>query len=240
LKKEAHSYFKNLYKAPHTEDLLNQIKVIKELPGFFSESESEDIWKEVLLEELKEVVTKMPKDKSPGPGGRTQELFSFFFDIMGPELLKVVEESRVSGKVDGAINFTFITLIPKESFPSSLSDFRPISLSNFIHRVSSKVIASRIKDKLSSCISSEQFGFLQDRLISDAIGLVQECIHTAKVRKKVAMFLKLDLKKAYDRVSWNFLKLVLIQIGLKWEILQWILGCACNANFAILINEPPT
>lgn len=54
------------------------------------------------------------------------------------------------------------------------------------------------------------------------------------------MFLKVDLKKAYDRVSWSFLRLVFIQIGLKWDAVQWILGCVCNANFAVLINGSPS
>jgi len=32
-------------------------------------------------------------------------------------LVDIVEESRVTGKVDGALNATFIALIPKESRP---------------------------------------------------------------------------------------------------------------------------
>jgi len=120
---------------------------------------------------------------------------------MGGDLLKVVEESRVQGCMDGALNSTFVTLIPKESKPSSLADYIPISLCNFVYKVTSKITACRIKAKLAACISLEQFGFLQDRLISDAIGLAQESIHSAKVHKKVGLFLKLDLKKAYDRVS---------------------------------------
>jgi hypothetical protein len=179
-------------------------KLLKNFPA------SIKIWKEVTIEELKEVVMKMPQDKSPGLDGWPQELFTFFFDIMGQGLLKVVEEARVTGRVDRAINSTFITLIHKESNPSSFLDLRPISLCNFIHKVSSKVIACKLKSKLLECISSKQISFLQDILISDAIGLVQECMHLAKIKKKDGLFLKVDLKKSYDRVSWSFLILVLI------------------------------
>jgi hypothetical protein len=52
--------------------------------------------------------------------------------------------------------------------------------------------------------------------------------------------LKLDLKKAYDKVSWSFLRMLLIQIGLKWEVVQWIMGCVTSENFVVLINGSPT
>jgi hypothetical protein len=68
-----------------------------------------------------------------------------------------------------------------------------------------------MKEKLASCISFEQFGFLKDRLIFDVVGITQECLHTAKTKKMSSIILKLDLKKAYDKVSWQFLRLLLIR-----------------------------
>jgi hypothetical protein len=53
--------------------------------------------KQSRLEEVKEIVCSMPKDKIPGPDGWTQELFQTFFEIMGEDLHKAVEESRCSG-----------------------------------------------------------------------------------------------------------------------------------------------
>jgi hypothetical protein len=42
------------------------------------------------------------------------EFFLEFFDLLGHELLEVVEESRVKGKINGALNATFVALIPKK------------------------------------------------------------------------------------------------------------------------------
>ena len=39
--------------------------------------------------------------------------------------------------------------------------------------------------------------------------MVHEVIHSMEVGKREAMLLKLDLSKAYDRVDWSFLDLVL-------------------------------
>jgi hypothetical protein len=106
-----------------------------------------------------------------------------FFDILAPELLEVVEESRLKGKVNGALNATFLSLIPKNNKPDSFAGFRPISLCNLIYKLITKIIATRIKYYLSKGISKEQFGFLENRQITYAIGVAQEALHNIKIKK---------------------------------------------------------
>jgi len=55
-----------------------------------------------------------------------------------------------------------------------------------------------------------------------------------------ALILKLDLMISYDKVKWDFLRLILLQIGLSWEATNWVMGCVMYANFAVLINGGPT
>lgn len=180
------------------------------MPRFFTMEDNDEVWRPITKSELEYVLLNMPKDKSPEPDGWTQEFLSTFFYLVGDDLLRVVEDSRTQGRVEGSINSTFIALIPKESNPESLSDYRPISLCNFDYKLISKIIANRIRGRLGEFISSEQFGFLKDRLITDTIGMVRESIHSAKTHKKSCMFLKLDIKKAYDRATWSYLRLILI------------------------------
>jgi len=54
------------------------------------------------------------------------------------------------------------------------------------------------------------------------------------------LVLKLDLIKAYDRVDWGFLRLVLLQVGLSLETTDWIMGCVTSTNFVVLVNGSPT
>jgi hypothetical protein len=112
-------------------------------------------------------------------------------------------------------------------------------LCNFAYNVISKVIASRIKDTLAKCISTEKFGFLKDRLIFDAVGITQECLHFAKLRKLNSVILKLDLRRAYDNVSWQFLHLLFDHIGLDWNVTKWIMGCITSVNTIVLVNGTP-
>jgi hypothetical protein len=136
---------------------------------------------------------------------------------VGPELLELVEDSRLHGKISGALNSTFLTLIPKANHPT-FGDYRPIALCNLCYKLISKIIANRIKPILSRFLSREQLGFLKGRQILDAIGTAQECLHNIHHKKSRALILKLDLKKAFDCIDWDYLRLILTQLGFSHSI----------------------
>ena len=47
---------------------------------------------------------------------------------------------------------------------------------------------------------------------------------------------EMDFAKAYDKVDWVFLGLVLPQIGILVDVSIWILACVSLANFEALFN----
>jgi hypothetical protein len=65
--------------------------------------------------------------------------------------------------VMGALNATFIAIIPKSDKPDSFGGFRPISLCNMVYKIITKIIVARIKTSFSIGISKEQFVFLEGR-----------------------------------------------------------------------------
>jgi hypothetical protein len=136
----------------------------------------------------------------------------------------------------GTLNRNFLALIPPKKESSSFEDFRPISCCNLIYKLISKIIANHLKPILSELILEEQFGFLFNRQIHDAVSLAQESFHTIKTKNIPSFVLKLDLSKAYDKVNWNFMRLVLIQIGMNLHMVNWIMSCVETASFAVLVN----
>ena len=66
---------------------------------------------------------------------------------------------------------------------------------------------------------------MQNSQILDAVSLAQEALHSIKKEKQKDFSLKLDLSKAYDRVSWTFIRLILIKLGMNMEMVEWIMGC---------------
>lgn len=89
--------------------------------------------------EVEGVIKSMQKDKSPWPDGWTVEFFQHFFELIGDEIVRVVEDSRRKGFIYEPFNATFLALIPKSDDPASFEEFIPISLCNFIYKIIKKL-----------------------------------------------------------------------------------------------------
>eukprot|EP00253_Pinus_taeda_P029007 PITA_29007 len=174
----ANEHFKSIYKAPREVNILEIMRLAELFPSFVQQEDSENLMMEVTREELEATIKWFKKDKSPGPDGWTIEFYIAFFDILGDDLLRIVEDCRRSGNIPTTIKSTFVALIPKLDPPTSFNDFRPISLCNCLYKIIAKIIANRLKPILSKHISPEQFTFLQHRQIHEAISIAQELLHT--------------------------------------------------------------
>jgi len=114
-----------------------------------------------------------------------------------------------------ALNSTFLGLIPKCDGADRLSQFHPISLCNVIYKIISKLIDDRLKKWLKVLIFEQHSGFVVDRQIVDGIVIANKTIHSMASPKDKAMFIKMDMAKAYDRVWWSFLQKVLGACGFR-------------------------
>jgi hypothetical protein len=61
-----------------------------------------------------------------------------------------------------------------------------------------------------------------------------------KRKKNKSLILKLDLRKAYDCVDWDFLLLILNQVGFGTQMIRWIMSCVTSPSYAVLINGEVT
>lgn len=174
----ANEHFKSIYKVPCEVNILEIMWVAELFPRFVEQEDTENLMIVVSKEELEATIKWFKKDKSPGPYGWTIEFHIAFFDILGDDLLRIVEDCRRIGNIPSAIKSTFIALISKSDSPTSFNDFIPISLCNCLYKIISKIIANRLKPILSRHISPEQFAFLQHRQIHEAIATAQELLHT--------------------------------------------------------------
>jgi hypothetical protein len=76
-----------------------------------------------------------------------------------------------------------------------------------------------VVDKL---ISPFQTAFIPGRNILEEVVIAQEVLHEMRVKKIPRIILKLDLEKAYDKVSWSFLEKVMRAKGFGERWIHWI------------------
>ncbi|XP_057246835.1 secreted RxLR effector protein 78-like [Beta vulgaris subsp. vulgaris] len=134
----------------------------------------------------------------------------------------------------------YIALIPKTSNPTSFKDYRPISMVGCIYKIVAKLMAKRLQSVISNLISPLQSSYVQGRQILDGALVASEVIESCKKRGTKTSLLKLDFHKAYDSVSWNFLKWVLEEMKFPPFWIERVMSCVTNASASILVNRSPT
>lgn len=169
--------------------------------------------REITKFEVEEAIKGLCENKAPSPDGFTAEFFQETWSFMGNDIVEIAEESRRTKIMHRALNSTFLVLIPKTDHSEEPQGFRPISLYNVIYKIMATIMVNRLKPILPGLISQEQIGFFKERQIVNGIVTAQEAIHSLKSQKTKGVMIKLDLSKAYDRLSWKHLQGILKAFG---------------------------
>lgn len=162
-------------------------------------------------EEIKRATFSIASNKSPGPV-TPGEVFHKLWEPISSDITAGVHSFLANQKILREWNNTFITLIPKVANPTSVSEFRPISLCNVVYKIISKCLTIRLRQILPEIIGPYQSAFVQGRLMGDAGLVAHELITHIKRRKngkQPLATIKIDMNKGYDRIRWDFLQKVL-------------------------------
>lgn len=100
---------------------------------------------------------------APGPDGFQPFFFKQYWEQVGDTVWKVVSEAFESGKVDERLLEILVVLIPKVNHPTSIKEFRPISLCNVTYKLITKLLVNRIRPFLNDIVGPMQNSFLPGR-----------------------------------------------------------------------------
>ncbi|KAL2252827.1 UNVERIFIED_CONTAM: hypothetical protein Sindi_0077400 [Sesamum indicum] len=191
-------------------------------------------------DDVKQAVFDIANDKVSGPDGYSSGFFKAAWPVVGQEVTKAVLEFFSTGKLVKQVNSTLLALIPKVHTPMTVGDFRPISCCNVLYKIIAKLLVQQLSVVLDKIISPCQGAFIPRRSIGDNILLAQELLTGYNlVRLPPHCTLKVDIRKAYDTVEWDFLLAVLQLFGFPQTFIRWIEECVTTAAFSIGLNGNP-
>ncbi|XP_061361012.1 uncharacterized protein LOC133304941 [Gastrolobium bilobum] len=180
LKLMAINFFKNMYVEEN--QCISKLCIGNRFPVIDNDS-----WRKIgrcqKNDEEKSIIYKMHPYKASGVDGLHAIFIQSQWDSVGSSVMNLIREIFEDPKRVASINQTLICLIPKVENPEMISQFRPISLCNIVYKVITKVIASRLKNHISSLIMSNQCSFVKGRHASDNIIISQEIFHSMRTKK---------------------------------------------------------
>ena len=232
-------YFSNLFTSSNP---INLDLVLEGVLPVVNDEMNEGLNRPFEPNEVQGTLKHMEVGTAPGSDGLPPLFYKQYWSKVEQEVTSVVLAILNSGIVPSQLNHTFLTLIPKIHSPRKVTYFRPITLSNVLYNIVAKVLANRLKILLPKLISEHQSAFISGRLITDNILIAHETLHHLKSKRASRMgymALKLDMRKAYDRVEWVFLEKIMLKMGFNVRWVSTIMACIKSVSYSILLNGQP-
>ena len=177
----AEEYFKNIFAMSNPSNVDRVLDMVDEV---VTKEMNQSLLKPFVGEEVRIALFQMHPLKSSRPNSMSPFFFQKYWHVVGGDVTEAVLSVLNLGHILTKMNFTHILLITKKKDPQSMSDYRPISLSNVVNRVVSKVLANRVKCILPYIIFDAQSAFVPDRLITDNTAVAYEILHKLRNRRK--------------------------------------------------------
>ncbi|XP_058783572.1 uncharacterized protein LOC131658278 [Vicia villosa] len=157
-------------------------------------------------DEIHQAVQNLKPNSASGPDGFGGVFFHKYWDIIKHDVIEAVLQFFTQGWISPNYNANTLVLIPKAKEASSLGHYRPIALANFKFKIIPKILADRLSSILPNLISVEQKA------------------------------LKIDIAKAFDTLSWDFLLKTLKGFGFSSLFCNWIHTIITSVNISISFN----
>lgn len=129
-----------------------------------------------------------------------------------------------------------ITLIPKITKLVSAAQFRPISCCNVLYKYLSKMVCRRLKKVLPSIISNSQAAFVKRRSLVHNILICHDLIRHYRRKTSPRCLMKIDLRKAYNIVRWEFIAEMLHAYKFPPKFIQMVMECVTTTKISVKVN----
>lgn len=170
-------------------------------------SELEDIFTE---DEVWQVIKEIQPDRAPGPDGFIVLFYHKAWPVIKNDIMAALLKLFVGdGRGFSKFNKAHIVLIPKISEALNVGEYRPISLPHSFSKLFTKMLATRAHKRMHEVVSINQSAFIKGRSMHDNYLLVRQVARKMHASKIPGLFLKLDIARAFDSLSWSFLLEVL-------------------------------
>ena len=197
---------------------------------------------------LRDIIKVLPPNKAAGPDGIPSQLIkamnfqntkdlAHLFTILANDL-----DYRPQSRPD-CWNNTLAMLIPKDAGATTLDRHRAISLMSQIQKLYSKWLLSQMTPILDPLISEHQAEFRPNTQASEILHVISKLIELSVEWQQPLTIVRLDLKKAFDRVKQSAILNTLAQSPLSPKLVfnaaRELVGCTMSPAIYGCTPETP-
>ena len=217
------------------EDYLSNLDLKK-----FTTEEKEILSQPFTLVEFSDIIKGMPAGKSTGKDNIPIDIFKNSVDLRSILLACANNTFLRNQPLPESLRSVLFRLIPKDPdhMRTDLDNYRPIGLLPIAYRIISKVVTTRIQPMLSRLIGPHQYAYVNGRRSENIGRIISELMmQTISDPNFSILTLKLDFRKAFDSVSFQYIRSFLNAIDTPNLFINFIMHILTNLNGAVIINN---
>jgi hypothetical protein len=108
-----------------------------------------------------------------------------------------------------------------------------------IAKIIAKILALRLAPLMDDLVSNAESAFIKRRSIHDNFLYVKNYATKLHKSKTPALLFKLDIKKAFDSVRWEYIVDLMHRRGFPSRFLNWVVALLVTATSRVLLNGVP-
>ena len=228
VEKEITSFYESLYEDKDEDIEIHSIEDFLEQDNFefnnkLSESQKQKLEGKISLDEMTSYLKRTKNNVSPGSSGFTNEFYKFFWRDLKVFVINATDFAFENERLSVTQNLGIISIIPKgDKDKRYLTNWRPLTLLNTLYKLVSGCIADRIKPVLNQLIHPDQKGFVAGRYIGEVVRSTYDIMHYAKENNLPGLLLCIDFEKAYDSISFKYIKKCLQYFNFGDDLIKWV------------------
>lgn len=189
--------------------------------------------------EIKSVIENLNNKKSSGADGISTKIIKFVHSEILRPLVYLVNLSVSTGIFPECLKRAIVIPIHKKGDPSLVENYRPISLLSIFSKILEKIVHCRIMNYVTSfnILANSQHGFQSGRSTETASFHLVNFVNKALDNKKCTAAVFYDLSKAFDSVKHSFVEDKLHSLGIRGNILKWIMSFLKNRRLSVRIKD---
>jgi exonuclease III len=243
------NFYRNLYTDPKTEQItgnsigefLGDVAAHPEVNNSkLNDDEKASLDTDILIDEFDKAVTQIKLNSSPGIDGLSNKFIKKYWNYFRVPLHNYTIHCLTEGRLTENFRVAKIRLIPKKTDPKKISNWRPISLLNCFYKIVSRVLTNRLIRVSDKITKIGQKGYSKSKWCQEVAITLFDSIADCKTRQKSGCIVSLDIKKAFDSISHDFIKQALRFFNFGEKFISWVMTICTNRKACIITGTGKT
>ncbi|KAF1322123.1 Rxlr effector protein, partial [Globisporangium splendens] len=206
-----------------------------------TEEQNQDLMAPITEKEVREAIAALHRHKAGGVDSLNNDFYKDCEDVMVEVLVREFNNIQRGAPMPRSFGQGIVIPLRKKGDSPNPLDYRPITLLTTTYKLFAKVLATRLQDVLLWIIGEAQQGFVRDRLMENAILIMQAALDKAYHNNGEGLddapgIAMLDFMKAYDTLDRDFLYLVLSKFGFGRQFVDLVRRMHSDTTAQYLVN----